>query len=173
MSVVAVMFRDQTSPSDAGRALPPHVAEFYDAYVARDASRIEALLHNDIKWQITGPSDQFDFYGARCGKQEVIELIVRIIPCYFLMTGFDFGQVLVQGGRVATCGRIRARQRDTGRSLSFRFAHFMHFVEGRLIDFRVISDTFDLAQQLVGHSIDVSQAMQETPLEPAEDLSIL
>jgi ketosteroid isomerase-like protein len=173
MSVVAVMFRDPPSPSVAGRSLPPHVAEFYDAYVARDPKRIEAVLHDDIKWQITGPSDQFDFYGARYGKQDVIELIARIIPCYFLMTGFDFGHVLVQGGRVATCGHIRARQRDTGRSLRFRFAHFLHFVDGKLIDYRVISDTFDLAQQLVGHSIDVSQAMQGAPLAPADDFSIL
>jgi ketosteroid isomerase-like protein len=172
MNVVA-MFRDQESPAAAGRAMPPHVAEFYDAYVARDPKRIEDLLHDEVRWKIAGPSEQFDFYGMRGGKDEVIELIVRIIPCYFLMTGFDFDHVLVQGGRVATYGHMRARQRDTGRSLRFRFAHFMHFVEGRLIDFRVISDTFDLAQQLVGHSIDVSQAMQETPLEPAEDLSIL
>ena len=167
------MFRDEMSPAAAGRAMPPRVTEFYDAYVARDPKRIADLLHDEVRWKIAGPSEQFDFYGMRCGKDEVIELIVRIIPCYFLMTGFDFDHVLVQGGRVATYGHMRARQRDTGRSLRFRFAHFMHFVEGRLIDFRVISDTFDLAQQLVGHSIDVSQAMQETPLEPAEDLSIL
>jgi hypothetical protein len=49
----------------------------------------------------------------------------------------------------------------------------MHFVEGKLIDYRVIADTFDLAQQLVGHSIDVSRIMQSAPLVPADDLSIL
>jgi hypothetical protein len=103
----------------------------------------------------------------------VIELVIRILPCYFLITGFDFEHVLVHGGRVATYGQVAARQRDTGRSIRFRFAHFLHFVDGKLIDYRVISDTFDLAQQLVGHSIDVSQAMQGAPLAPADDFSIL
>jgi ketosteroid isomerase-like protein len=157
----------------AGRPVPPFAAEFYDAYVARDEARISAILHDEIRWQITGPSHQFDFYGARRGKEEVIELIARIVPCYFLITGFDFDHVLVQGGRVATYGQVRARQRDTGRSLRFRFAHFLHFVEDRLIDYRVIADTFDLAQQIVGHSIDVSRTLPSASLAPADDLSVI
>jgi ketosteroid isomerase-like protein len=173
MSIGADLCRYQAAAAASGRPLPPFAAEFYDAYIARDAARISATLHDEIKWQITGPSDRFDFYGARRGKEEVIELIARIVPCYFLITGFDFDHVLVQGGRVATYGQVRARQRDTGRSLRFRFAHFLHFVEGRLIDYRVIADTFDLAQQLVGHSIDVSRTMPSDPLVPADDLSII
>jgi ketosteroid isomerase-like protein len=154
-----------------GRALPPHAIAFYDAYVARDADRLGTVLHDDVKLQITGPSEQFDFYGPRRGKDEVIDLIVRIMPCYFLIAGFDFEHVLVQGGRIATYGQVSARQRDTGRSIRFRFAHFLHFIDGKLIDYRVIADTFDTAQQLVGHSIDVSREMPSAPLAPMDDYS--
>ena len=157
--------------SSSGHAMPEYVAAFYDAYVARDEKRIAAVLHDEVRLQITGPSDQFDFYGPRRGKEEAIELIFRILPCYFLITGFDFEHVLVHGGRVATYGQVSARQRDTGRSIRFRFAHFLHFIDGKLIDYRVIADTFDTAQQLVGHSIDVSQEMPSAPLVPADDLT--
>lgn len=173
MNEAADITRYKTSASVAASAMPPHVAEFYNAYVARDAERIATVLHDEVKLQITGPSDQFDFYGPRRGKEEVLELMLRITPCYFLITGFDFEHVLVQGGRVATYGQVSARQRDTGRSIRFRFAHFLHFIDGKLIDYRVIADTFDTAQQLVGHSIDVSREMQSAPLVPDDDYSEL
>lgn len=171
MSETMDITRYQARASETGRAMPPYAAEFYDAYVARDADRIAAALHDEIRWQISGPSEQFDFYGPRRGKAEVIELMVRILPCYFLIAGFDFEHVLVQGGRIATYGQVSARQRDTGRLIRFRFAHYLHFVDGKLIDYRAIADTFDTAQQLVGHSIDVNQEMASAPLAPADDVS--
>ena len=155
----------------AAAVMPAHVAEFYDAYLARDEARIAAVLHDEIRVQITGPSEQFDFYGLRHGKEAVIELMVRIMPCYFLVAGFDFEHVLVQGGRVATYGKVRARQRDTGRLIRYRFAHFLHFVDGKLIDYRVIADTFDTAEQLVGHPIDVRREVASGPLVPEDILS--
>ncbi len=173
MSQAADITLFQARASGAGRALPPHAAEFYDAYVARDEPRLAATLHDEVRLQITGPSEQFDFYGPRRGKQEALELMVRIMPCYFLIAGFDFEHVLVQGGRVATYGVVRARQRDTGRAIRFRFAHFLHFADGKLTDYRVVADTFDTAQQLVGHPIDVTQEMATAPLVPDGDLSDL
>ena len=47
------------------------------------------------------------------------------------------------------------------------------FQDGKLIAFRAIADTFDAAEQLVGHSIDVSQEMQSAPLVPEGDYSLL
>lgn len=162
----------QVSPRVSWRhgALPEHVLQFYDAYLARDEARLAAVLHDDVKCQITGPSDQFDFYGPRSGKQEVLELIVRILPCYFLLTSFDFEHVLVQGDKVATYGQVSARQRETGRSIRYRTGGFLRFRDGKVIDYRVIADTFDTAQQLVGHAIDVRLAMQEAPLVPGDDI---
>jgi ketosteroid isomerase-like protein len=89
------------------------------------------------------------------------------------LTGFEFDHVLVHGESVATYGRMRARQRDTGRSLCFRFAHFLRFAEGKLIAHRGIADTFDAAEQLVGHSIDVTREMPSAPIVPDDDFSEL
>lgn len=156
-----------------GNAMPPFVAAYYDAYLSRDPERIEAVLHEQVVWSVTGPSDQFDFYGPRRGKEEVIEVMVRIIPCFFRISSFEFEHVLVQGDRVATYGQVRALQRDTGRAIRYRFAHFMRFQGGKLITFRAIADTFDAAEQLVGHSIDVSKKMEVAPLVPDDDYSQL
>ena len=64
---------------------------------------------------------------------------------------------------------VRARQRDTGRSLCFRGAHFLRFRDGKLVAFRSIADTFDVAQQVVGHPIDVTKPIEHVPLVPEED----
>ncbi len=170
MSEAADLTRWKPDASAAAK-LPPHAAEFYDAYVARDALRIGAVLHDRVRFQISGPADQFDFYGSRRGKEEAIEQVVKILPCHFQISGFDFEHVLVSGGRVATYGQVRARQRDTGRSICFRFAHFLHFIDDKLADFRVVADTFDTAQQLVGHPIDINRAMRRAPVMPDEDFS--
>jgi ketosteroid isomerase-like protein len=157
---------------DAGaRVMPPFVAAYYDAYLSRDPERIAATLHDEVMWSVAGPRDQFDFYGPRRGKEEVIEVMVRIIPCFFRLSSFEFEHVLVQGERVAAYGRVRAQQRDTGRAIRFRFAHFMRFQDCKLIAFRSIADTFDAAEQMVGHSIDVTQEMQSAPLAPEDEFS--
>jgi ketosteroid isomerase-like protein len=172
-----IMFEDASairSGIDAGgNAMPPFVAAYYDAYLSRDPERIAAVLHDQVVWSVTGPSDQFDFFGPRRGKEEVIEVMVRIIPCFFRISSFEFEHVLVQGDRVATYGQMRSHQRDTGRAIRFRFTHFLRFLDGKLITSRAIADTFDAAEQLVGHPIDVSKEMQSAPLVPEDDFSQL
>jgi ketosteroid isomerase-like protein len=172
-----VMFADtsvvRSGIDTGGNAMPPFVAAYYDAYLSRDPDRIAAVLHDQVEWSVTGPSDQFDLFGPRRGKEEVIEAMVRIIPCFFRISSFEFEHVLVQGDRVATYGQVRAHQRDTGRAIRFRFTHFMRFIDGKLIVLRAITDTFDAAEQLVGHPIDVSREMQSAPLVPEDDFSLL
>ena len=66
-------------------------------------------------------------------------------------------------------GQVRARQRETGRSLCFRSAHFLRFRNGKLTVFRSIADTFDVVQQVVGHPIDVTKPIEHVPLVPEQD----
>ena len=75
----------------------------------------------------------------------------------------------MQGERVATYMHVRARQRDTGRSICFRGAHFLRFRDGKLVAFRSIADTFDVAEQVVGHPIDVNTRIEPVSLVPEED----
>ena len=98
------------------------IAAFYAAYRSRDLELLHAILDDRVEWFLAGPADHFDFYGTRHGKGAVIEVITRLMPCYFHVTDFEFDQTLIDGERVATRGRVRARQRDTGRSIRYGFA---------------------------------------------------
>ena len=42
---------------------------------------------------------------------------------------------------------------DSNKPISLRVAHFAQFKGGRLTNFRVLVDTFDLVEQTMGHSI--------------------
>ncbi|MGD9924181.1 MAG: nuclear transport factor 2 family protein [Pseudorhodoplanes sp.] len=152
-----------------GRDVPPWLVAFYRAYLKRDAGLLDAILDDNVEWLLAGPAEQFDLYGCRQGKAAAIELVTRIMPCFFHMTDFEIEHLVVQGERVAAYGHVRARQRDTGRSLCFRGAHFLRFRDGRLVAFRSIADTFDVAEQVVGHPIDVNRRIETASLVPEED----
>jgi ketosteroid isomerase-like protein len=164
-----------TAHHAGGRVVPPWIVAFYEAFVGRDAGRLDHILHDDIDWLLAGPAEQFDHYGRRHGKDSVIELITLIMPCYFHTTGFVFEHLIVEGdaadGHVAAHGRLRARQRDTGRALNFRFANFLRFENARLTSFRGVPDTFDAVEQIVGHRVDVTRAIEEDAWVP-DDLLV-
>jgi ketosteroid isomerase-like protein len=159
--------------SAPGRDLPAWIPAFYRAYLSRDADLLDAILHDDVEWRLTGPAEQFDLYGLRRGKPAVIEVITRIMPCYFCMLDFEFEHLLVQGDRVAAYGLIRGRQRETRRSICFRGAHFLQFRDGKLMSFRGVADTFDAVEQVVGHPVDITKAIEHVPLAPEDDVMLL
>jgi ketosteroid isomerase-like protein len=156
--------------SARGRELPPWIAVFYRAYLTRNEALLQDILHDDVEWLLTGPADYLDLYGRRRGKQETIELITRILPCFSQMIDFEIEHLLVSGDRVAADGLFRLRQRETGRPLCFRAAHFMRFADGKLLTFRSIVDTFDVIEQVVGHPIDVSKRIERIGLVPDDDV---
>lgn len=151
----------------AGRDIPDCLLRFYKAFLSRDEQLLDSVLDDGIDWLLAGPADQFDHYGARHGKAEVIELITRIMPCYYRTTGFALEHLVVEGDgqdrNVATRVRMRAHQRDTGRVLSLRSAQFLRFANGKLTSFRGVPDTFDAVEQLVGHPVDVAREMTAVP----------
>jgi ketosteroid isomerase-like protein len=155
--------------SAPGRAVPEWLAAFYRAYLTRDAALLDAVLHDDIEWSFPGPAEQIDYFGHRRGKDAVIEAVTRIMPCFLRPTDFEVDHLVIRDGCAALYGRVRARQRDTGRSLFFRSSHFLQARNGRVVSFRVIADTFDATEQLVGHPIDVNTRIETVQLVPAED----
>lgn len=150
---------------------PPWLSAFYDAYLLRDPERLDAVLDDGVTWLLAGPAERVDFFGMRRGKDEVVELITRIIPCYQDIHGFEVEQLLVQADRVASFGRVCARQRETGRAIRFAYAHFMRFREGRLLSMRALADSFDAVEQLMGCRIVVKSDAGLAPDHQAEDMS--
>ncbi len=139
--------------SARGRDLPPFLVAFYRAYITRAPELLDAILDDDVEWLLAGPADQFDLYGCRRGKADAIELVTRVMPCFFHMTDFEIEHLVVQGDRVAAYGQVRARQRDTGRSLCFRAAHFLRFRDGKIVELREFMDSLHAAEQALGRDL--------------------
>ncbi len=152
----------------AGEDAPAWVRDFYEAYLSSDPARLENILHPDVSWLISGPADQMDIFGLRRGRAEVLELKTRIGPCFQRLVAFDIEQVVVQGERAATFGRLRSLQRETRRPIGFAFSHFMRFEGGQLVSMRAVVDSYDAVQQIFGVPLAMSPDAGLVPLLPGD-----
>lgn len=135
-------------------AVSPSIVEgFYLAYVSRDAERMAAFCDEDVEWWVTGPVDLLEYCGYRRGKQAVIDLYGRILPNLFEFKGFEPRELLIDGDRASVFARISAVQRSTGRLISYMCAHFVRFQGDKVISFASLTDSFDAAEQVLGHPI--------------------
>ena len=62
---------------------------------------------------------------------------------------------IVEDDRAAVMSDAAFLQRATNRTLSLRLADFLRFHDGRLIEFREFTDTFDAVEQALGKWIEV------------------
>ena len=129
------------------------VDAFHEAFVARDAQKLGPLLHDDVVWTISGPVDVLSYCGTHRGKAAVLDLIVRVVPALFHAVSFVQETVLVEGNRVAMLNRRSARRTTDGRMISYRVAVFLRFHDGKVIENLSLLDSFDAAEQLLGHSL--------------------
>jgi ketosteroid isomerase-like protein len=130
------------------------VKALYEAYAARDLDRVAALIHDDIEWIIYGPVQVFPFQGPRRGKAQVLDALGAIGKDYALER-YVPEIIIVEGERAAVLSDAAFVQRATNRTLSMRLADFLRFRDGRLIEFREFTDTFDAVEQALGKWLDV------------------
>ena len=96
------------------------------------------------------------FCGTRHGKTAVLDLIERQVPAVFGIISFVRDATLVDGDQVATLSRLAARGKD-GRMISYRLAHFLRFRAGKVVENVSLIDSFDAAEQVLGHPLDVHE----------------
>jgi ketosteroid isomerase-like protein len=118
----------------------------------RQRDDLEALLDDDVDWAIYGPIDMFPFLGSRSGKAAVLE-VVRQIAENFRVHRFDRESVMLGEDQAASMIRYSLTALDSNKPISLRIAHFARFKAGMLTNFRVLIDTFDLVEQIVGYPI--------------------
>ena len=140
------------------------VEEYFRATVSRDPERMAQCLDDDVIWTLGGPVDLLPFCGQKRGKRAVIDTVVRLTPQLMRLTGMDIEELLIDGDRAAAIIRVSAIHTATGRTVSYRNAHFLRFRNGKLIELRALLDTFDAAEQVLGHPINTSL---DTPAEIA------
>jgi ketosteroid isomerase-like protein len=118
----------------------------------RQLDDIEPLIDEDVEWSIFGPIDMFPFLGSRHGKDAVME-VIRQIAENVRIHRFDRERVLLGMDSAASMLRFSLTALDTNKPISLRVAHFAQFKAGRLRNFRVLLDSFDLVEQALGRPI--------------------
>jgi ketosteroid isomerase-like protein len=118
----------------------------------RQREDLEALIDEDVDWAIYGPIDMFPFFGARHGKEAVLD-VIRQIAENVKIRRFDRESIMLGVESAASMLRYSLTMLDANKPVSLRIAHFAQFRAGRLMRIRILLDTFDLVEQALGHPI--------------------
>jgi ketosteroid isomerase-like protein len=126
---------------------------YFRACVSRDPERIATFLDDDVDWSLCGPVDLLPFCGQRRGKAAVIDTLTRQVPSVIRLAKMDLEQILIDGERAASYMHLTAVHASTGRTVSYRSAQFIQCRGGKIADFRGLIDSYDAAEQVLGHPI--------------------
>lgn len=130
------------------------VSAFYAAVAAADLDRVGGFLADGIDWISYGPLHVFPFAGPRRGKQAVAESYGLVFATVQIRR-YGPEELVVEGDRAAAIIASTVCNRDSGLVISHRMAHFVRVEDGKLAMFRGFTDTFDLAEQILGRPLDV------------------
>src|SRR5450756_409610 len=142
---------DESVSENGTRAI---VRELYDAYGRRDFERVAALIHDDIDWIIYAPMLVFPFAGPRHGRAAVLAAMAAIAKT-FALERYQSDVMIVDGERAALMSDISYRQRATNRVLRLRIASFLRWQDGRLIEYREFTNSFDAVEQALGRELQL------------------
>lgn len=143
------------------------VEAFYEAYAACDPVQIAGHLAHDIEWQMDGPVALFPFCGHWRGKAAVLDLLTRLKPAVLPTKRMDPEDVVIDGNHAAVFVKTTAVHKQTGRVVVFHCAHYFTFRDGQVAAMYWVADTFDAAEQVMGHRID---AYHEPAGSSSEDI---
>jgi len=135
------------------------VQAFFQAFASQDPARLASFLDGDVTWHIAGPVELIRYCGERRGKAKVIDLYGSVAPATLRVTAYEPEILLVEGDRCATLARLTGVTPESGRVISYRCTQFLQFRDGKVIEYRAIIDSFDAAEQFLGHPIDLSGAV--------------
>jgi ketosteroid isomerase-like protein len=124
----------------------------HSAINERQLTQLEDLLDEDVDWAIYGPIDMFPFLGARRGKSAVLDVVKQIAE-NFRVHRFDRETIMLGADSASSMLRYSLTALDTNKPISLRVAHFAQFKAGRLSSIRVLIDSFDLVEQVLGRDI--------------------
>lgn len=124
------------------------------AFKGGDSERLAALYHDDVDWLFHCPSSVFPFAGRRRGKAEVFQGFALFYRDYKLV-GYDVLLKLVDGDRAALMSDVHSVQRATGRTMRSRIGGFHRFQDGKLIEYRGFTDSFDAVEQILGRELQI------------------
>jgi ketosteroid isomerase-like protein len=124
----------------------------HSAINERQLEDLRTQIDDDVDWVIYGPVDIFPFLGARRGKDAVLE-VCRQVSENVRVRRFDRESIVLGEDSAASMMRYSLTMLDSNKPINLRLAHFAHFKAGRLLNIRVLLDTYDLVEQAFGQPI--------------------
>jgi len=118
----------------------------------RQLEDLQTQIDDDVDWVIYGPIDMFPFLGARRGKDAVLE-VCRQVSENVRVRRFDRESIVLGEDSAASMMRYSLTMLASNKPINLRLAHFAQFKAGRLLNIRVLLDTYDLVEQTLGHPI--------------------
>lgn len=140
------------------------IQAFYAAMCRHDFEAIAEMLDEDVDWTISGPVDVLPYCGNFRGKQAVSRLLEFKVPETLGTRYIVPDMFLIEGSRGAALGRLVAKGRN-GHSISYRLAQFFTMRDGKVTHYCSVLDSFDAAEQVMGHRIDVTDASKLLDLD--------
>ena len=118
----------------------------------RQLEDLQTQIDDDVDWVIYGPVDMFPFLGARRGKDAVLE-VCRQVSENVRVRRFDRESIVLGEDSAASMMRYSLTMLDSNKPINLRLAHVAQFKAGRLLNIRVLLDSYDLVEQTLGHPI--------------------
>lgn len=125
------------------------VEDIQDAFRSGDYARIAARYDDDIDWLFQGPPSIFPEVGHRRGKVAVFRALEALNKLY----RFDrhvTEWLVAEADRAASIADVTLVQRASGRTIRCRIASFHRVRDGRVVEYRGFTDSFDVAEQVLG-----------------------
>jgi ketosteroid isomerase-like protein len=143
-------FAVPTAPGNA-RAV---VAQAQDAFRKNDYGRLAALYHDDVDWVFHGPRSIFPEVGHRHGKIEVFKTMAALNTLY-RFDQYVTDQLVAEGDWAAGVADVKMVQRASGRIIQCKIASFHRVRDGKIVEYRGFTDSFDAAEQVLGREFPV------------------
>jgi ketosteroid isomerase-like protein len=141
------------SAKDTGEARAV-IAQVQDAFRKNDYERLASFYHDDIDWIFHGPASIFPEIGHRRGKVEVFKSLAALNALY-RFEQYDTEQLIADNNAAASVANVRMVQRSTGRIIQCKIASFHRVRDGKIVEYRGFTDSFDAAEQVLGREFPV------------------
>ena len=128
------------------------IEDIQDAFRNGDYARIAALYDEDVDWLFYAPPAIFPEVGPRRGRVAVFQAF-EALNAHYRFDRHVTEWLLAEGDRVASIADVTLVQRATGRTIRCRVASFHRIRDGRVIEYRGFMDSFDVAEQALGHEL--------------------
>jgi hypothetical protein len=130
------------------------IENWYEAHKRSDFAFFERMLADDVEWTMHGPPQAFPVENSLYGKKAVLEALKQINAALYVVRNVQ-REVIVENDRAAVISDRTVVQRDTGRTMVYRVAAFLHFRGDKLVSYQSFYDSFDMLEQVTGQVLQV------------------